>query len=124
MIDDDGRKDRTVIRLTGLFRSRARDGREFFSGSMGSARLLVFKNTHRRGDRDPELVAYLADNRKAGEDDQGTSTPEPQRHAAARADRQGRGPAPEPPPLGDDDIDFGAWVLPFVLPILGASWML
>jgi len=50
-----------MIKLGGLWRTEGKDGSVFFSGKLGyGTRLLLFKNQHKRSDKDPDLVIYLA----------------------------------------------------------------
>jgi hypothetical protein len=46
-----------LVRLTGLWKSRT--GKSI-SGPLGGARLVVLPNERRRGDKDPDYIAFIA----------------------------------------------------------------
>jgi len=51
-----------LIKLTGLWKNESRKGISYLSGSLTySSKLLIFKN-NKRGDSDPDYIAYLAPN--------------------------------------------------------------
>jgi len=53
--------DTKMIKLTGLWKNETKNGEAFYSGSLcPGARLLLFKNGFKKGDRDPDLVLYIA----------------------------------------------------------------
>ena len=56
------------LRLGGLWKGQTKSGETFYSGGLGpSLRMLVFKNNFKQGEKDPDLVIYLApaeDNRQ------------------------------------------------------------
>ena len=48
------------LKLTGLWRGKDRNGETFYSGSVNpTVRLMIFKNSYKKEDRDPDLIAYL-----------------------------------------------------------------
>ena len=49
-----------LIRLTGLWMNEGKDGEKHMQGSLGGARLFVFKNKHKKSDSDPDYVACVA----------------------------------------------------------------
>ena len=49
-----------LIRLTGLWMNEGKDGEKYMQGSLGGARLFVFKNKHKKSDSDPDYVACIA----------------------------------------------------------------
>lgn len=53
-----------LIRLGGLWRKTGRDGKTFLSGSIGQAGLLIFSNTKKSKDTDPDYVCYVAPGRE------------------------------------------------------------
>lgn len=84
-----------LIRLGGLWKKTGRNGTTFLSGTFGQAGLLVFRNTRKERDSDPDYVAFVAPGR------------ERQRQAQPSSSR----PSPaaqfeEPPALTDEDIPF------------------
>ena len=57
--------ENNMIKLTGLWRKESRDGGVFYSGKLGyNASLLIFRNKHKRSEKDPDLVLYLAKSEK------------------------------------------------------------
>ena len=49
------------LKLTGLWKNQARDGQEYFAGSLApGVRVLIFKNGFKKDERDPDAVLYLA----------------------------------------------------------------
>ena len=52
-----GAKD---VRLGGLWKNKSRDGgTTYLAGSFGAARLLIFPNDRKQGERDPDYVVYV-----------------------------------------------------------------
>ena len=50
-----------MLKLTGLWANKAKDGSTYYSGSLGAAKLVIFKNGFKReGSKDPDLIVYLA----------------------------------------------------------------
>ena len=47
------------VKLTGLWKNQ-KDGKTFLSGSLGTARVLVFPNEYKKGDADPDFNLVLA----------------------------------------------------------------
>jgi len=57
--------DSNLIRLTGLWKGRSKKGTDYLSGSVSpSSKLLIFPNSSKSKESDPDYVAYLAPNRK------------------------------------------------------------
>ena len=56
-----------MIPISGLWKSTDKKGNEYFSGYLGSAKLLVFKNTFKKEDKHPDFVIYVAENKKQEE---------------------------------------------------------
>ena len=49
-----------MIKLTGMWRNEGKNG-EYFSGSLGSGKVLLFENKYKRKDTDPSHILYLAE---------------------------------------------------------------
>ena len=49
-----------LIPLTGLWKHTSRSGTEYLSGSLGGAKLLVFRNTRKDKDSQPDWLIYIA----------------------------------------------------------------
>lgn len=84
------------IKIGGLWTGRTKSGEEFLSGTFGSmARLLVFKNNYKQGDKDPDFVVYVVPRERNTQPDGEASTgagaaapktdPSPTRAAAPRS---------------------------------------
>ena len=55
------------IKLTGLWKNTSKDGQTYYAGSLSpTVRVLVFKNTFKKGEKEPDLVLYLAPNDRQG----------------------------------------------------------
>ena len=48
-----------MIELSGLWLNDSKEGKKYFSGSLGRARLLVFKNDFKKDEREPDYLLYL-----------------------------------------------------------------
>ena len=57
---DNANSNTGMIRLGGLWLNTSRGGEKYFSGNLGSGRVLVFRNQHKRTDKDPDYVLYIA----------------------------------------------------------------
>ena len=53
-----------LIRLGGLWLNTDKNGQQYMSGSFGTARLLMFRNSHKSGENDPDYVLYVAPGKK------------------------------------------------------------
>ena len=50
----------TKLKLTGLWKNTDKNGKAYYAGSLSpTVRLLVFTNSFKEGERDPDLVVYL-----------------------------------------------------------------
>ncbi|MBU1008476.1 hypothetical protein KKA53_05360 [Candidatus Dependentiae bacterium] len=68
-----------MIKLAGLWKGEGKDGAPFYSGKLGyGTRLMLFRNKFKKGDRDPDLVLYLAksEERTGGQSADVSETPE------------------------------------------------
>lgn len=53
------------LKLTGLWQSKTKSGEIFYAGNLSpGVRLFVFTNGFKQGDRDPDLLVYLAPARR------------------------------------------------------------
>lgn len=49
------------IKLTGLWQNKSKSGETYYGGNLSpGVRILVFKNGFKEGEKDPDLVMYLA----------------------------------------------------------------
>lgn len=54
-------QDKQLIRLTGLWKSQAKSGSNYLTGSISaSSKLIILPNTQKQKDSDPDFIAYLA----------------------------------------------------------------
>lgn len=56
-----------MIQLGGLWKGTDKQGNEYFSGYLGNARLIIFKNGYKKEDKHPDYVMYVDENKKKGE---------------------------------------------------------
>lgn len=83
------------IKLTGLWKKTASNGNVYLSGPMsGSSVLMVFPNTRKNGERDPDYLCYMYPRVKKDAEDK-SFTQQPQEQAA-----------PVPHKQNVDDIPF------------------
>jgi hypothetical protein len=61
-----------MVRLGGLWRAETRGGQQMLRGRLGAAKILVFENSYKRDENDPDMVMYLAAG-KPREDSDGSS---------------------------------------------------
>jgi len=55
-----------MVKLTGLWKGKDRNGKAILSGTVSpGAKLLVLPNTHKKRDSDPDFVAFIASVEKA-----------------------------------------------------------
>ena len=48
-----------MVRLTGLWKREGKNG-DYYSGNLGTARLLLFRNKTKRSETDCDLVLYIS----------------------------------------------------------------
>jgi hypothetical protein len=71
-----------LIMLTGLWKKESKDGKVFYSGRLGyGASLLLFRNDQKRGDRDPDLIVYVAKGNRKEKPEAESSQPEDESEA-------------------------------------------
>ena len=58
------------IKLTGLWKEKSKDGKDYLSGTMmPGAKLLIFPNGFKKRPNDPDYIAYLASSKESDQDD-------------------------------------------------------
>lgn len=58
-------QESNLIRLTGLWKSEAKSGGSYLSGSISaSSKLLILPNSRKEKDSDPDFIAYVAPQEK------------------------------------------------------------
>jgi len=54
-----------MIRLCGLWLNQKADGGDkYFKGKLGTASILIFKNKHKKDDKDYDYLMYLDEDKK------------------------------------------------------------
>tara|TARA_R100001463_G_scaffold40684_1_gene86134 strand:- start:964 stop:1230 length:267 start_codon:yes stop_codon:yes gene_type:complete len=69
------------IKLTGLWQNEMKDGGSYLNGTLGTAKVLVFKNTYKQeGSNEPDYNMYLAPKKakEGDEEEYGASNPQPE----------------------------------------------
>lgn len=56
-----------LVQLTGLWKGSDKNGNVTLTGSLGGARLLVFKNNYKKDEKHPDYIVYLAEKQKEQE---------------------------------------------------------
>lgn len=56
-----------MIKLTGLWLNKDKNGNEYFSGTLGGSRVMIMKNTFKKGEREPDFNLFIAENKKKEE---------------------------------------------------------
>ena len=100
------RKD--MIQACGLWTGKDRNGNTFLSGSLGGLRIMIFRNTFKSEEKQPDYRLYLSEReheaRPTVDDDPLAGHEEA---APAQAPAQPSGEAPAQPAKGkEDDIPF------------------
>ena len=53
--------DNEKVKLTGLWRGQLKDGGQYLSGRLSpTSKLLIYPNTYKKTDKDPDYIAYMA----------------------------------------------------------------
>ena len=65
-----------MIEITGLWISKTKTGEAFFSGYMGNAKVLIFKNKYKESDKHPDYKMYVTAKPKKEEKPNKIATPE------------------------------------------------
>lgn len=47
------------IKLTGLWANQMKSGQTYYTGSLGSARLVIFPNSYKEKDSDPDYNLFI-----------------------------------------------------------------
>lgn len=75
--------DKTTIELCALWENKTKDGKTYLSGNLGNNKVLVFKNTHKKNEKEPDYRVLLA-----------------------KKEQQAPAPSPRLPSMRDDDDDM------------------
>ena len=53
-----------MIELTGLWERQDKNGNSVLSGYIGKAKLVIFKNTYKKTEKQPDYIAYISEKPK------------------------------------------------------------
>ena len=93
-----------MLSIMGLWENTDKRGNKYLSGNLGSIRVLIFKNTYKQSDREPDYRLNIA--KRQPQEDRGGYNPS---HQAAAGESSQAAPATETPPATpekEDDIPF------------------
>jgi uncharacterized protein (DUF736 family) len=65
-----------MINLCGLWKNTTKDGREYFSGNLGDAKVLIFTNDKKGNDKAPDFRLCLAEKTKKSTTENTSNTTE------------------------------------------------
>jgi hypothetical protein len=78
----DGR-NAAKVKVAGLWRNKARDGSAYLSGNWGDARVLIFPNGYKQGDKEPDYLMYIAPRQQQAKPITGNGAPVVNEHHGA-----------------------------------------
>ena len=97
MLDNSQEQQRSeMVSIMGLWENTDKRGNKYLSGNLGGIRVLVFKNTFKQGEREPDYRLYIA---RRTQEDRGAVHP-------GSSSQEAAGEAPQTPPEKEDDIPF------------------
>ncbi len=65
------------LKLTGLWKSKTKDGKTYLSGTLGSIKVLVFTNEYKKKDSDPDYTLFFAPKEEKDRPAPAASEPDP-----------------------------------------------
>ncbi len=65
-----------MVKVTGLWENETSRGDKYFSGSIGGAKILIFKNGYKDKDNQPDYILYFANKQRDEEGGNGEVKPE------------------------------------------------
>ncbi|MBI3987777.1 MAG: hypothetical protein HY343_12700 [Lentisphaerae bacterium] len=65
-----------LIEITGLWSGKTASGETYFSGSLGRARILIFKNGFKTSDKHPDYRMYITKRKAKDEGNSATASAE------------------------------------------------
>jgi len=54
-----------MIHLAGFWKKDSKNGRKYYTGKLGSGKLLLFRNDKKQTEKDPDLILYIVQERGA-----------------------------------------------------------
>lgn len=64
-----------MIQISGLWLNESKGGEKYFTGYMGNAKILIFKNKFKEADNQPDYILYVAPKPKPEDQDSQDTTP-------------------------------------------------
>ncbi len=65
MAQEGGYEEHELVRLGGLWMQTSKDGKtRYWQGRLGGARMVIFKNRNKKGEKDPEFILYVQNSPK------------------------------------------------------------
>jgi hypothetical protein len=49
-----------MVKLSGLWKQKTKDGKPYLSGTIGGAKVLVFPNEYKKTEKDPDYSLFVA----------------------------------------------------------------
>ena len=96
-----------MLSIMGLWENTDKRGNKYLSGNLGSIRVLIFKNTYKQSDRDPDYRLNIA--KRQPQESGGYQSAQHNAQASAGEGSQAAPQANTPPPAApekEDDIPF------------------
>jgi len=59
-----------MIELTGLWENTDKNGNKYFTGRLGNAKIVIFKNTYKEKENQPDYRMYVAEPQKKEDGEQ------------------------------------------------------
>jgi hypothetical protein len=56
-----------MIQIAAFWKKESKEGKPYYQGRLGNNRLLLFKNEHKKEDKHPDLVLFLAESERRNE---------------------------------------------------------
>ena len=66
-----------MVKITGLWENTGKDGSKYLGGTMGVAKVFIFKNNHKQKENDPDYNLYVAKKQERNRDSGGESGSSP-----------------------------------------------
>ena len=57
-----------MIQLAALWKKESKNGRHYYTGSLGNGQLLLFKNDKKIDEKQPDLILYIVKNERRKEE--------------------------------------------------------
>ena len=97
MMDSSQEQKSDMLSIMGMWENTDKRGNKYLSGNLGGIRVLIFKNTYKQGEREPDYRLYIAKRQQQ----EGASY-----SANTQASSGEESQAPNVTPEKEDDIPF------------------